>query len=71
MTTKKKWEWNLKTGTLIVIPCVAARIVADMIAGNPIVSLITNAIVAAVSSTSQYSYCGVGKREDNRMKEEK
>jgi len=51
MTTKKKWEWNLKTGTLIVIPCVTASIVADIIAGNPIVSLITNAIVVAVSSS--------------------
>jgi len=51
MTTKEKWEWNLKTGTLIVIPCVAASIVADIIAGKPTVSLITNAIIAAVSSS--------------------
>jgi len=51
MATKKKWEWNLKTGTFIVIPCVVASIVADIIAGKPTASLITNAIVAAVGSS--------------------
>jgi len=48
---REKWEWNWKTGMLIVIPCTVASLVADLIYRKTIVSIIVNGVVAAVSSS--------------------
>lgn len=47
---EKKWEWNWKTGTLMVICCVVAGLFIGIIRGETIVSVIIGSVVITIGS---------------------
>jgi uncharacterized membrane protein len=51
MTTKKKWEWNLKNGALFVATIVAGVFLGCIVTQQPTVSVILNCFIAAIGSS--------------------
>jgi Flp pilus assembly protein TadB len=47
---EKKWEWNWKTGTLMVVCCVVAWLVIGILQGVTIVSIIISSVVITIGS---------------------